>query len=200
MLAKVLEDWLHTALPYVVHEDQTCGIEGRSIRWNLSLIRDSITWVEDRGLPLMVAALDQAKAFDRVNRYFIFRVLGRLGFGEKYIGWIRALYVGAGYRVNVNGHMGEIFYLASGVRQGCPLSALLFVLYMELPTTLPCYYARTCPLPLLGNSPERRERFSITEDGVGGRMCQGGLSLCIGALKILGVLFETSGSAGDVEG
>ncbi|CAB1347092.1 unnamed protein product [Coregonus sp. 'balchen'] len=173
LLAKVLADRLRTALPYVVHEVQTCGIEGRSIRWNLSLIRDSITWVEDRGLPLMVAALDQAKAFDRVNRYFLFRVLGRLGFGKKYIGWIRALYVRAECRVNVNGHMGDVFDLASGVRHGCPLSAFLFVLYMEplgaairadtgvegllIPgsgglhvkmtqyadDTLPCYYART---------------------------------------------------------
>uniref|UniRef100_A0AAZ3PHA4 Reverse transcriptase domain-containing protein n=1 Tax=Oncorhynchus tshawytscha TaxID=74940 RepID=A0AAZ3PHA4_ONCTS len=131
LLAKVLADRLRTALPYVVHEDQTCGVEGRSIRWNLQLIRDSIAWVEDRGLPLMVAALDQAKAFDRVNRSFLFRVLGRLGFGEKFIGWIRTLYVGAGCRVSVNSHLGDVFDLSSGVRQGCPLSALLFVLYME---------------------------------------------------------------------
>ncbi|CDQ99049.1 unnamed protein product, partial [Oncorhynchus mykiss] len=32
LLAKVLADRLRTALPYVVHEDQTCGVEGRSIR------------------------------------------------------------------------------------------------------------------------------------------------------------------------
>uniref|UniRef100_A0AAZ3PI26 Reverse transcriptase domain-containing protein n=1 Tax=Oncorhynchus tshawytscha TaxID=74940 RepID=A0AAZ3PI26_ONCTS len=131
LLAKVLADRLRTALSYFVHEDQTCRVEGRSIRWNLQLIRDSIAWVEDRGLPLMVAALDQAKAFDRVNRSFLFRVLGRLGFGEKFIGWIRTLYVGAGCRVSVNSHLGDVFDLSSGVRQVCPLSALLFVLYME---------------------------------------------------------------------
>ncbi|CAB1347001.1 unnamed protein product [Coregonus sp. 'balchen'] len=236
LLAKVLADRLCTALPYVVHEDQTCGIEGRSIRWNLSLIRDSIAWVEDRGLPLMVAALDQAKAFDRVNIYFLFRVLGRLGFGEKYIGWIHALYVGAGCRVNVNGHMGDVFDLASGVRQGCPLSALLFVLYIEplgaairadtgvegllIPGSCGLHvkmtqYADDTSLLLCKDSCLTRSlaiigeftrasgavlnHANFLEDGVRGRMCLGGgylsISICIGALKILWVLFETSASA-----
>ncbi|CAB1312772.1 unnamed protein product [Coregonus sp. 'balchen'] len=229
MLAKVLADRLRTALPYVVHEDQTCGIEGRSIRWNLSLIRDSIAWVEDRGLPLMVAALEQAKAFDRVNRYFLFRVLGRLGFGEKYIGWFRALYVGAGCRVNVNGHIGDVFDLTSGVRQGCPLSALLFVLYMEpvgaairadtgvegllIPGSGGLHvkmtqYADDTSLLLCKDSCLTRSLAIIGEftralgvvlnhakSSRGRTDVPGGLSLCIGALKILRVLFETSGSA-----
>ncbi|CAB1348845.1 unnamed protein product, partial [Coregonus sp. 'balchen'] len=236
LLAKVLADRLRTALPYVIHEDQTCGIEGRSIRWNLSLIRDSIAWVEDRGLLLMVSALDQAKAFDRVNIYFLFRVLGRLGFGEKYIGCIRALYVGAGCRVNVNGHMGDLFDLTSGVRQGCPLSALLFVLYMEplgaairadtgvegllipgsggLHVKMTQYADDTsfllCKDLCLTRSLAIIGEFTRVSGAVlnhakpsvkffgrwhGRTDVPGGLSLCIGALKILGVLFETSGSA-----
>uniref|UniRef100_A0A8K9V1F6 Reverse transcriptase domain-containing protein n=1 Tax=Oncorhynchus mykiss TaxID=8022 RepID=A0A8K9V1F6_ONCMY len=236
ILAKVLADRLRTALPYVVHEDQTCGVEGRSIRWNLQLIRDSIAWVEDRGLPLMVAALDQAKAFDRVNRYFLFRVLGRLGFGEKFIGWIRTLYVGAGCRVSVNSHLGDVFDLSSGVRQGCPLSALLFVLYME-PLGAAIRADTGVEGLLIPGSGGLRVKMTQYADDTSLLLCKdscltrslaifgdftrasgavlnhakssvkffgrwrgrtdvpGGLSLCEGALRILGVHFETSGSA-----
>ena len=131
LLAKVLADRLRTALPYVVHEDQTCGVGGRSVRWNLQLLRDAIAWAEDRGLPLMVAGLDQAKAFDRVHRGFLFRVLERLGLGHVFIGWLSTLYSAVGCTVSINGHLGQRFDLVSGVRQGCPLSPLLFILYME---------------------------------------------------------------------
>ncbi|CAB1340603.1 unnamed protein product, partial [Coregonus sp. 'balchen'] len=73
--------------------DQTCGVEGCSIRWNLQLIRDSIAWVEDRRLPLMVAALDQAKASIASVGFFLFRVFGRLGFSDRFRKWIKILYM-----------------------------------------------------------------------------------------------------------
>jgi len=131
LLAKVLADRLGRALPHVVHVDQTCGVVGRSVRWNLQLIRDTIAWVEDRHLPLMMVGLDQAKAFDRVHWGFMFRVLGQLGFGQGFVGWLHILYTGVRSMVSVNGHLGEVFRLHSGVRQGCPLSPLLYILYME---------------------------------------------------------------------
>lgn len=131
IIAKILADRLRKALPHVVHVDQTCGVEGRSIKWNLQLIRDVIAWAEDRELPLMVVSLDQAKPFDRVNRWFLFKGMERMGFGEVFIGWIRTLYTGASCLVQMNGKLGESFEEKEGVRQGCPLSPLLFILYME---------------------------------------------------------------------
>lgn len=131
LLAKVLADRLGTALAHVVHVDQTCAVAGRSVRWNLQLIRDAVAWAEDRQLPLMVVSLDQAKAFDRVHWGFMFRVLSRLGFTDRFVGWLRVLYTSVGSTVSVNGHLGEVFRVHAGVRQGCPLSPLLYILYME---------------------------------------------------------------------
>ena len=129
LLARVLAGRLREVMPLVVHADQTCGVAGRSARLNLQLIRDLTAWAEDRGL--MVVGLDQAKVFDRVQWGFLFQLLGRLGFGQRLVGWLRTLYSGAVSVVGLNGHLGEPFRLASGVRQGCPLSPLLYVLYME---------------------------------------------------------------------
>ncbi|KAJ4923532.1 hypothetical protein JOQ06_021598 [Pogonophryne albipinna] len=131
LLAKVLTDRLGEAMPHLVHVDQTCAVPGRSTRWNLQLLRDAIAWAEDRNLPLMLVALDQTKAFDRVQWRFMFSILERLGFGKVFIRWLRTLYMHVGSRVVVNGYLGDVFRLQSGVRQGCPLSPLLYVLYME---------------------------------------------------------------------
>jgi len=131
LLAKVLTDRLGEAMPHVVHVDQTCAVPGRSTRWNLQLLRDAVAWAEDRNLPLMLVALDQTKAFDRVQWSFMFSILERLGFGKVFIRWLRTLYMDVGSKVVVNGYLGDFFRLQSGVRQGCPLSPLLYVLYME---------------------------------------------------------------------
>jgi len=48
IVARVLVGRLKRALPHVIHEDQTCGVEGRLIQWNLGLVRDCIHWVKKR--------------------------------------------------------------------------------------------------------------------------------------------------------
>ena len=131
LIARALAGRLRLAMPYLVGEDQTCGVEGRSASWNLQLTRDVLCWVEERSLPLVFVSLDMEKAFDRVSHDFMFEALARSGFGVGFLRWLRLLYRGVGSRVEVNGHLGEMVWQKGGVRQGCPLSPLLFVLYME---------------------------------------------------------------------
>ncbi|KAK1802551.1 hypothetical protein P4O66_004203 [Electrophorus voltai] len=103
-IVEALTERLKKAMSLLVHGDQTCGVPGRSATWNLHLIRDAISWVEDRNVPLALVSLDQEKAFDRVDHRFLERVLIKLG---------------------------ELVPQVSGVRQGCPLSPLLYELYIE---------------------------------------------------------------------
>ncbi len=115
----------------VVHPDQTCGVPGRSGSWNLALVRDSISWVEQHQLPLGILSLDQVKAFDRVSHAFLMSVLERLKFGPLFRAWIRLLYTRVKSRIGVNGFYFELVEQRSGVRQGCPLSPLLYILSLE---------------------------------------------------------------------
>ena len=59
----------------VLHENQPCGVPGRSIFSNLSLVRDLIEYCNSKNLPLATISLDQEKAFGRVNWNFLDRVL-----------------------------------------------------------------------------------------------------------------------------
>lgn len=131
LLAKVATVRLRQVIGGLVSCDQTCGVPGRSCSWNLVLLRDVIDWVQDRGLPLALVSIDQEKAFDRVQHDFLFRVLERMGFGPRFTAWLRMLYRGVYSCVRINGFLGRAVEQAGGVRQGCPLSPLLYVLYME---------------------------------------------------------------------
>jgi len=55
-------------------------------------------------------------------------VLMSMGFASPFVRWTNLFYTGAQSCVNVNGYLSSFFSLSRGVRQGCPLSPLLYVL------------------------------------------------------------------------
>ena len=55
-----------------------------------------------------------------------------MGFGDSFIKWIRLLYTNPRCTVMVNSHISPFFSPSRGVRQGCPLSPLLYALSMEV--------------------------------------------------------------------
>ena len=58
--------------------------------------------------------------------------LSAMGFGPSFIAWVSLFYHRVQSSVNVNGYLSAFFYLSRGVRQGCPLSPLLYVLASEV--------------------------------------------------------------------
>ena len=76
-------------------------------------------------------SLDQRKAFDMVDRSFLFEFLDRAGIDKNVLSTVKCPYNATGTRIQVNGHLSEEILLERGVRQGCPLSATLYVLYLQ---------------------------------------------------------------------
>ena len=123
-LAKVLED--------IIEPDQTCSVPNRSIITNGLLLRDLIQIANEKNLPAALISLDQLKAFDRVNWDFLFQTMSAFNFHPTFVSWIKLLYTDISSCVRVNGHLTETFSLTRGVRQGCPLSPLLYVIVAEV--------------------------------------------------------------------
>ena len=75
--------------------------------------------------------LDFEKAFDRISHTFMHMVLKEMNFGPKFRNCIKTLYAGASANVRLNNCDSANFGIKSGVRQGCPVSPLLFALCAE---------------------------------------------------------------------
>ena len=131
ILAKAIAIRMRRVLASVVHIDQTCSVPGRTIHANLFLTRDLIRYSNHKLYKGYLLTVDQEKAFDRVDRGFLFKVLKKMNFSDKFINWLKIFYDDPQVAMYVNGHIGETFVTTRGIRQGCPLSAILYVLFIE---------------------------------------------------------------------
>lgn len=133
--AKILSKALFFRIQSVVHKvvgiDQTCGVPGRSMSDSLALVRDTYTYCQDRNLPLCVLGLDLEKAFDSISHHYLKAVLSHLNFGKSFRRWVDVLYTDCNSVVRVNGESTAPLAIRSGVRQGCALSPILFILAIE---------------------------------------------------------------------
>ena len=128
---KVLSRRLQVVLPTIIHESQT-AVHGRQIGNSIHLVRDLIDYANKNDEGAAFLFLDQEKAFDRVSHTFLFDALQAYGFGDSFIHWIQILYSNAYTKISINGFLTKEIHLQCGVRQGCPLSPLLYVMVIEV--------------------------------------------------------------------
>ena len=132
LAARVVAGRLLKVIHLIVAKDQTCGVPGRFIGENVAIVRDVVSFASRTGVPLAILSLNQEKAFDRVDWGLMHAALGRMGFKYSFLRWVSPFYSQVQSAVIVNGHLSRFFSLSRGVRQGCPLSPLLYVLVAEV--------------------------------------------------------------------
>lgn len=128
---KILAYRLTRILPKLLHSDQNGFVPGRSIRHALVRFQDIHTLCRQNYHQAGAVLLDFAKAFDSVLWPALHLVLHHFGFGPQFRAWINTFYKDNLITIMVNGYASPFFQLRSGVRQGDPLSPLLFVLFLE---------------------------------------------------------------------
>ena len=131
ILSKTLTNRLKPMLASVLHKSQS-AVSSRQIDHTLHMIRDLIDMANQEDLEAAFIFLDQEKAFDRVDHEFLYQTMKAFGIGENFITWVKQLYHNPITRVKVNGFLTDPIGLARGVRQGDPLSFLLYLFNIEL--------------------------------------------------------------------
>lgn len=127
LLAKVLAARLAGVLAMVIGPEQTAFMPGRLIGDNIALLQLLPELLRSRGLSGAVAFLDFRKAYDTIDRDFLFEVMEATGAGGGLAQWARLLLRDTSARANVNGFVSDPVQYMAGVRQGCPLSPALYL-------------------------------------------------------------------------
>jgi len=131
ILAKTLANRLKLCLNNLIDSDQSGFLKGRNIGNNIRLLIDIIQFSESNDVPGAIVLLDIEKAFDCVNHNFLFEVLKRFNFGNKFIDWVRTFYADRKSYVINNGHLSGVIEMNRGIFQGCPISPYLFLLVIQ---------------------------------------------------------------------
>ena len=91
ILTKILSNRLKEILPDIISIEQNCSVPQRTIFNKLFLIRDLIKYTTEKNNNFYLLQIDQEKAFDKIDRPFLFKSMEKLGFSETFINFIEVL-------------------------------------------------------------------------------------------------------------
>jgi len=131
IMARIITDRLRPMMEELLHPRQYCGIPGMTIFETMATVREAIAQAEVTRVPLCVLSLDIQEAFDRISHQYLFIILRSYGFSDYFVERIKCMYEEATSSVQINGHVSGPIPIHSSVRQGCPMSMLLFALCVD---------------------------------------------------------------------
>ena len=80
----------------------------------------------------MVISIDAEKAFDKIQCSFMIKTLKKIGMEGTFLNIVKVIYDKPIANIILNGGKLKAFPIRSGIRQGCPLSPLLFNIVLDV--------------------------------------------------------------------
>ena len=115
----------------IIHQNQAGFIPGRNIHNHTRLTRSMIHYCKTHQKNGYILSLDQEKAYDKIAHDYLWKSLEKYGLPQKFIQKIQKLYKKARTVVSVNKMLPQAIKIGRGVRQGCPMSCLLYDIAIE---------------------------------------------------------------------
>ena len=160
-ITKVLTNRFTPVAPKLIGGNQTGFIKGRNILEGVLILHEVVHELRTKGKRGLILKIDFEKAYDKVNWNFLLQSLRMKGFSSKWIEWIKSFISGGSVAININDEVGPYFQTKKGVRQGDPLSPILFNIVSDM-------------LTLFINRAKAEDQLS----GVVPHLIEGGLSIC----------------------
>ena len=128
----VFAERMQNVLPHLINHDQVAYIKARYIGCNIRNFIDIFEYCEKNNEPGAFICIDFLKAFDSVEHNFMYATLKKFNFGNNFIKWIKLFYQEPKFKVKNNGWLSAGYSMHRGIRQGCCLSSLIFILVVEI--------------------------------------------------------------------
>lgn len=131
LLVKGIATRLSLVANQVIDPSQSAFIRGRSILEGILVLHEVQHSAQFKKENVFILKLDFEKAYDCVSWEFLEGVIYRKGFDPLWVSWIMQLLRGEQTAININGEPDPFSQNLRGVRQGGPISLLLFNLVVD---------------------------------------------------------------------
>ena len=115
----------------ILHDAQNGFRKGRSTTDHLSTLTSIVETRKLKSKATFAAFIDFRKAYDAIDRTQLFGKLLNLGINGKMYKALESLYKDVKCCVRLNNMHTDWFSVKCGLKQGCPLSPVLFNLYID---------------------------------------------------------------------
>ena len=132
IFSKMLAIRMQKVLSYIINLNQSGFLKGRSISDHIRTLDDIICVTDKNNKVGMIVSLDFAKAFDSIDHSTILGALKKFNFGENFISMVKTLMENNVSCVQNGGWLSGFFKIERGIKQGCCVSPLLFLLVAEI--------------------------------------------------------------------
>jgi len=131
IIGKIISIRIRKVLSRYISGEQFGFLPGRQIHDAVGVIQEGMHTMHVKSLKAVMIKIDLSKAYDRVSWVYLRVILAKMGFAGNFIAWVMSNLSSVSFSLLINGVATNFFKSGRGLRQGCPLAPLLFLIVVE---------------------------------------------------------------------